>query len=120
MPSGLTAERLGTSNALDVATPISTLESVDKGSALATSLVFRTLAHPLRLQIISHLYQRGPTSRANLTAAVGENWSKMEHHLKVLTADGFVLMDGEGLESMYRLRDDLLPRIARLCSPSDL
>jgi DNA-binding transcriptional ArsR family regulator len=50
----------------------------------------RTLAHPLRQQILRHLGQHGPATASILGKALGESSGATSYHLRMLAKHGFV------------------------------
>ncbi|WP_369236075.1 ArsR/SmtB family transcription factor [Streptomyces sp. R21] len=50
----------------------------------------RGLAHPLRMQLLSALRQRGPATASQLAERLGESSGATSYHLRQLAAHGFV------------------------------
>jgi DNA-binding transcriptional ArsR family regulator len=50
----------------------------------------RTLAHPLRQQILRHLGQHGPATASILGKALGESSGATSYHLRMLARHGFI------------------------------
>lgn len=53
----------------------------------------RGLAHPLRLQLLGLLRERGPATATGLAALVGESSGTTSYHLRQLAAHGFIVED---------------------------
>ncbi|MBJ6638902.1 helix-turn-helix transcriptional regulator [Streptomyces sp. DHE7-1] len=50
----------------------------------------RGLAHPLRMQMLDNLRQRGPATASQLAGRLGESSGATSYHLRQLAAHGFV------------------------------
>ncbi len=66
--------------------------------------ILKTLAHPLRLQIL-HRLADGPTEVGRLAAELGVAQPNISQHLAVLRAAGVVESERDGREVRYRLAD---------------
>lgn len=65
----------------------------------------RGLAHPLRMQLLDALRQRGPATASQLAARLGESSGSTSYHLRQLAAHGFVEdapEHGKGRERWWR------------------
>ncbi|MEU5598177.1 helix-turn-helix domain-containing protein [Streptomyces sp. NPDC020298] len=65
----------------------------------------RGLAHPLRMQLLSALRQRGPATASQLASRLGESSGATSYHLRQLAAHGFVEdapEQGKGRERWWR------------------
>lgn len=72
----------------------------------ATAL--RTLAHPLRSRLLSHLRLHGPATATDLAAALGTNSGATSYHLRRLEAVGLVrdTEEGEGKRRLWAAATD--------------
>ncbi|KPI29194.1 ArsR/SmtB family transcription factor [Streptomyces sp. NPDC048253] len=69
----------------------------------------RGLAHPLRMQMLNALRQRGPATASQLAAQLGESSGATSYHLRQLAAHGFVEdapEHGKGRERWWRAVDE--------------
>ncbi|MFE9673605.1 ArsR/SmtB family transcription factor [Streptomyces sp. NPDC006259] len=69
----------------------------------------RGLAHPLRMQLLDALRQRGPATASQLAERFGESSGATSYHLRQLAAHGFVEdapEHGKGRERWWRAVDD--------------
>ncbi|MFD5797943.1 ArsR/SmtB family transcription factor [Streptomyces diastatochromogenes] len=68
----------------------------------------RGLAHPLRMQLLDTLRQRGPATASQLAERLGESSGATSYHLRQLAAHGFVEdapEHGKGRERWWRAVD---------------
>ncbi|TVZ89443.1 MULTISPECIES: ArsR/SmtB family transcription factor [unclassified Streptomyces] len=68
----------------------------------------RGLAHPLRMQLLDTLRQRGPATASQLADRLGESSGATSYHLRQLAAHGFVEdapEHGKGRERWWRAVD---------------
>ncbi|BAC72855.1 transcriptional regulator [Streptomyces avermitilis] len=69
----------------------------------------RGLAHPLRMQLLSALRQRGPATASQLAERLGESSGATSYHLRQLAAHGFVVdapEHGKGRERWWKAADE--------------
>ncbi|MGW7254872.1 ArsR/SmtB family transcription factor [Streptomyces sp. NPDC054834] len=69
----------------------------------------RGLAHPLRMQLLSTLRQRGPATASQLASRLGESSGATSYHLRQLAAHGFVEdapEHGKGRERWWKAVDE--------------
>jgi DNA-binding transcriptional ArsR family regulator len=69
----------------------------------------RGLAHPLRMQLLNALRQRGPATASQLATRLGESSGATSYHLRQLAAHGFVEdapEHGKGRERWWRAVDE--------------
>jgi DNA-binding transcriptional ArsR family regulator len=67
---------------------------------------FKALADPTRIQIVSLLARRRtPMTVGEIVAAAGVGQSTVSHHLRILAAVGFVLVEHKGTASLYRINE---------------
>jgi DNA-binding transcriptional ArsR family regulator len=65
-----------------------------------------TMAHPVRLTVLSWLYRRGPASVGELGDELGVEQSALSHHLRQLRERRLVVAERDGKRSIYRLTDE--------------
>ncbi|OGO40785.1 MAG: hypothetical protein A2Z04_00320 [Chloroflexi bacterium RBG_16_57_9] len=79
--------------------------------------LFKALAHPVRLQILSLLRQE-PECVCHLTAVLGLRQAYVSQHLAALRAAGLVIDQKDGLNVYYQVRDsqvfDVIDRVQTL------
>lgn len=80
-----------------LADPLSVEHAVD---------LLATMAHPVRLTVLSWLYRRGPASVGDLGEALGVEQSALSHHLRQLRDRRLVVAERDGKRVIYRLDDD--------------
>jgi len=69
----------------------------------------RGLAHPLRMQLLSALRQRGPATASQLAERLGESSGATSYHLRQLAAHGFVMdapEHGKGRERWWKAANE--------------
>lgn len=92
------------SRALADCAPARAAGRLDAESAELYATWFRALADPTRLRLVSLLAQRRETmSVGAITEAMGVAQSTVSHHLKILAAVRFVLVEQAGTSSFYRI-----------------
>ena len=65
-------------------------------------------AHPLRLELLQLLHERGESTVGDLAEATGMRMANLSQHLAIMRATNIVLSRKEGASVYYRLSD---PRI---------
>ena len=65
-------------------------------------------AHPLRLELLQLMYERGECTVGDLAEATGVRMANLSQHLAVMRSTNMVLSRKEGVSVYYRLAD---PRI---------
>jgi DNA-binding transcriptional ArsR family regulator len=79
---------------------------LDPASAELYATWFRALSDPTRLHLVSLLAKRRDAmSVGSLTEAMGMAQSTVSHHLKILAAVRFVLVEQAGTSSLYRINE---------------
>ena len=70
---------------------------------------FRALGDPMRITILNLLATAGrPLTVGEIVDAVDVGQSTVSHHLKILGAVRFVLVDREGTSSLWRINENCL------------
>ncbi|HVL98610.1 MAG TPA: metalloregulator ArsR/SmtB family transcription factor [Egibacteraceae bacterium] len=81
--------------------------------AVATAAVFKALADPHRVRIVSLLAAAGePVCVCDLTAPLGIAQPTVSHHLKKLTSAGLLRRERRGTWAYYSLDPDAVRRLA--------
>lgn len=86
-------------------TPGPTVHPADLTVERAVDLL-TTMAHPVRLSVLSWLHRRGPTSVAELGLALAVEQSALSHHLRHLRDARLVNAERQGKRVVYRLNDE--------------
>jgi ArsR family transcriptional regulator, arsenate/arsenite/antimonite-responsive transcriptional repressor len=88
--------------------------SVEEADLLAATM--KALADPTRLRLLSIVAASEGTEACvcDLTAPVGLSQPTVSHHLKVLTAAGFLTRSKRGTWAYYRLVPGALDRVSQL------
>lgn len=76
-------------------------------SLLLDAAALRALAHPLRIQLLEQLIERGPSTASQLGRDIGESSGSTSYHLRQLAAHGLIVEAGEmgtGRERWWRAR----------------
>lgn len=63
-------------------------------------------AHPLRLELLELLHERGECTVSDLTEATGVRMANLSQHLAVMRSTNMVLSRKEGVSVYYRLADE--------------
>jgi ArsR family transcriptional regulator, virulence genes transcriptional regulator len=63
-------------------------------------------AHPLRLELLQLLHERGECSVSDLAEATGVRMANLSQHLAVMRSTNMVLSRKEGVNVYYRLADE--------------
>lgn len=86
---------------------------LDDGEADRYAALFKVLAEPVRLQILSQLAAGGcgPVSVNELTDMVGLSQPTISHHLKRLTEAGLLERTREGRSIIHRVKPELFAEL---------
>ena len=86
---------------------------LDDGEADRYAALFKVLAEPVRLQILSQLAAGGcgPVSVNELTDMVGLSQPTISHHLKRLTEAGLLERTREGRSAIHRVKPELFAEL---------
>jgi DNA-binding transcriptional ArsR family regulator len=84
--------------------PVKTVVPIDLAVERAVDLL-ATVAHPVRLSVLSWLHRRGPACVSDLVEAFGVEQSAMSHHLRHLREARLVHGERQGKRIVYRLDD---------------
>lgn len=76
----------------------------EKRHRLTESEAVRALAHPVRLELLTHLMSAGPATASECARAVGDSPSNCSYHLRVLAKHGLVASEesDDGRERPWR------------------
>jgi ArsR family transcriptional regulator len=93
-------------------------EPIGKATAAGLAQVFKALADPVRLQLVSLIgaHQGGEVCVCDLTAAFDLTQPTISHHLKILRQAGIIDSERRGTWVYYRLVPAALERMAALLS----
>ncbi len=93
-------------------------EPVGETTASELAQVFKALADPVRLRLVSMIgaHQGGEVCVCELTTAFALTQPTISHHLKVLREAGIIDFDRRGTWVYYRLVPAALERMAALLS----
>lgn len=69
---------------------------------------FRTMAHPLRLRIVSLLLREGPRTVTEIYGAIGEEQSKVSHNLRILRDCRIIFAKRNGKSITYSLNGETI------------
>ena len=78
------------------------LESPSRSLA-ATADLFKLLCDPVRLRILVHLRDEGPTCVGDLCQVLGQNQSALSHHLALLRLGGLIECERKGKRNYYAI-----------------
>lgn len=88
------------------------MDDSERAVAERRARVFKAMAHPARVAILSAL-ERGPMNVGELTAAVGGDISTVSKHLAVLSESGLALGESRGKRVYYSLYCRCVPEFLR-------
>jgi len=93
-------------------------EPIDETAAAGLAQVFKALADPVRLRLVSLIgaHQGGEVCVCELTTAFDLTQPTISHHLKVLREAGIIDSERRGTWVYYRLVPAALQRMAALLS----
>ena len=93
-----------------------TREPIIPESAEALSRTLKALADPVRLRLLSMVaaHDDGEACVCELTEPLGLSQSTVSHHLKILTAAGYLTRSQRGTWAYYRLVPGTLSTVADL------
>jgi DNA-binding transcriptional ArsR family regulator len=79
---------------------------LDRASAERYAGWFKALSDPTRVQLVTLLARRRqPMTVGEIVEASGVGQSTVSHHLKVLSAVRFVLVERQGTAALYRINE---------------
>lgn len=112
---------MGSVSADDVAACCSPLTGgvLDNAAAERLAAVFKALADPARVKLISLIAatDRGEACICDLTEPLGLSQPTVSHHMKLLVDSGLVSRDQRGKWAYYRVNATALGRIATAVTP---
>lgn len=84
------------------------------------STLFKALADPVRLQLVSLIAsdEAGEVCACDLPERVDRSQSTVSHHLSLLVAAGILQREQRGRWAWFRLDDDVLARLAAALVPA--
>jgi len=85
---------------------------VDDQNLEQTSMVFKALAHPLRLKVLCMLDGNGgEVAVQEIVAATGASQSNISQHLSIMKGKGIIKARKDGNRVLYRLGDSRMVEI---------
>lgn len=83
------------------------IKTYDKEKLEKVAKVLKTIAHPVKLQILQILAENEPLDVSSICEAVGDTCqiSMMSHHLAKMKDNGIVRSEKDGKQVYYRLAD---------------
>jgi ArsR family transcriptional regulator len=95
---------------------------LDDDRARALAAVFKALADPNRLRLVSMIqaHEGGTACVCDLTAPLGLSQPTVSHHLRVLREAGIVACEKRGVWAFYRLIPEALPALSALLGGAPL
>lgn len=95
-------------------------EPLSADQAIAWSRVFKALADPVRLRLLSLIasHAGGEACVCDVTEAFDLTGPTISHHLKVLREAGLITGDRRGTWVYYRAHPDVLQQVAGLLTTS--
>ena len=96
------------------------LAPLTAADAASYAPLFKALGDPVRLRLLSLIaaHEGGEACVCDLTAAFDLSGPTISHHLKTLRQAGLVDAERRGTWVYYRIRPEVLARVATLTSPS--
>jgi ArsR family transcriptional regulator, arsenate/arsenite/antimonite-responsive transcriptional repressor len=93
-------------------------EPLDEADAKSLAGVFKALADPVRLRLLSLIasHEGGEACVCDLTEPFDVTQPTISHHLKVLREAGLISADRRGTWVYYRARHEALDRLGSLLS----
>ena len=106
----------------DLATCCSPLTGgiLDTASAERLAGVFKALADPARVKLLSLIAASGEACVCDLTDPLGLTQPTVSHHIKMLVDTGFVSREQRGKWAYYRVNNDALDKVAQLISTGSI
>ena len=97
-----------------------TCKPLSEGEAAGIAPLFKALADPVRLRLLSLIasHEGGEVCVCDLTVAFDVTPPTISHHLKVLRQAGLIEGDRRGTWVYYRINPDVLARLSALIGPA--
>ena len=91
---------------------------IDTPTAERVAAVFKALADPARVKLLSLISAAGEACVCDLTEPLELAQPTVSHHMKILVDVGLVSREQRGKWAYYWVNDDALDRVAQLISPT--
>lgn len=98
-----------------------TREPLSEGQAVELSTLFKALADPVRLRLLSLIasHPGGEACVCDLTDAFALTGPTISHHLKVLRESGLITGERRGTWVYYRVHPEVLARLSAVLVAGD-
>lgn len=99
---------------IDICCAPLTTEFIDADAAVELAAVFKALADPIRVRLVSYIAAapEGEVCACDLPAVFDRSQPTMSHHLSTLTNVGILEREQRGKWAWFRLRDERLSTMA--------
>jgi ArsR family transcriptional regulator, arsenate/arsenite/antimonite-responsive transcriptional repressor len=106
---------------IDVCCPPVTAGALDEADATELAAVFKALADPARLRLLSMIAaaESGEACACDLVEPVGRSQPTVSHHLALLVDAGLVSREKRGKWAWYRVVPERLAAVRDALSPAD-
>jgi ArsR family transcriptional regulator len=84
---------------------------ISPGAILEAAEVLKCIGHPVRLEILQLLDERGEQNVAAIQEAIGLDQPTASQHLGLMRDKGIVASRREGVSVYYRVRDEKVTRV---------
>jgi ArsR family transcriptional regulator len=114
MKSPATTDLLPLIEELDVCCPPLLTELISEDDAAVAARIFKALAEPARVRLISTIAARGEDGACvcDLVQPLALSQPTVSHHLKILYEAGLISREKRGTWAYYRLREEAASVIA--------
>jgi ArsR family transcriptional regulator len=97
-----------------------THQALSADEAVETAAAFKALGDPVRLRLLSLIaaHEGGEACVCDISGAFDLTGPTISHHLKVLRTAGLVRSERRGTWVYYRVRPDVISRLAHVLVPT--
>lgn len=85
--------------------------SISANAILEAAEMLKCIGHPARLQILELLDERGEQNVGTIQAAIGLDQPATSQHLGLMRDKGIVASRRDGVNVLYRVRDEKVTRV---------
>lgn len=85
--------------------------TISASAILEAAEVLRCIGHPTRLQILELLDERGEQNVGTIQEAIGLDQPATSQHLGLMRDKGIVASRRDGVNVLYRVRDEKVTRV---------